>query len=186
MSDTPASQPQPAPHSQPEPQPMPQAEIRRVERRLRTQIGVVTTAFGYFIYILGAYPALFGLDRSPVIGFVQVAVFLVGLGLICLGGSTAITSLWNGTELTIRADIGLRLVATGYVIAVTSGMADVFGFGTQIVPRIPYFGPWQEVGVLIGEAVIAIGFILVIPPLHHPAQPAPAEPEAAPQEESPS
>jgi hypothetical protein len=42
-------------------------------------------------------------------------------------------------------------------------MADIFGFGSQKLPNIPYFGPWQAVGVMIGEAVIALGFILLIP-----------------------
>ena len=39
--------------------------------------------------------------------------------------------------VTIAADIGIRMVATGYVIAVFCGMADVFGFGTQLRPRRP-------------------------------------------------
>jgi hypothetical protein len=49
------------------------------------------------------------------------------------------------------------------VVAVFSGMADVFGFGSQAPPQIPYFGPWQASGVEIGEALIAIGFLLLIP-----------------------
>ena len=68
---------------------------------------------------------------------------------------------------TIPADIGTRLVTTGYVIAVFSGMADIFGFGTQLKPRVPFFGPWQSTGVQIGEAVIAIGFLLLIPYHRH-------------------
>jgi hypothetical protein len=44
-----------------------------------------------------------------------------------------------------------------------SGMADIFGFGSQVSPDIPYYGPWQQTGVLIGEAVIALGFIFQIP-----------------------
>jgi hypothetical protein len=42
-------------------------------------------------------------------------------------------------------------------------MADVFGFGTQPLPEIPYFGVWQEAGVLAGMAVIGVGFLLLIP-----------------------
>ena len=42
-------------------------------------------------------------------------------------------------------------------------MADIFGFGTQLAPEIPYFGPWQAIGVLIGEIIIVVGFILQIP-----------------------
>jgi hypothetical protein len=98
-----------------------------------------------------------------VTGFVQIATFLVGLALMCLGGYLGLNTLWNGRQKTIAADIGLRLVATGYVVAVASGMADIFGFGNQPLPLIPYFGPWQAVGVMIGEATIVLGFILLIP-----------------------
>jgi hypothetical protein len=98
-----------------------------------------------------------------VFGFVQIAVFLVGLGIICLGGYISLAALWNGGPKSIASDIGLRLVGTGYVVAVASGMADVFGFGSQAFPAIPYFGSWQLAGVILGEAVIAAGLLLLIP-----------------------
>jgi len=131
--------------------------------RQRVRWGLLITFIGLIIYLLGAAPELFGANRSPVTGFLQISVFLVGLGLICLGGYVTLNALWNGFEKSIAADIGLRLVSTGYVIAVVAGMADVFGFGNHPFPRIPYFGAWQALGVLFGEAVIALGFLLVIP-----------------------
>jgi len=133
-------------------------------RRRIPKIGVMTTLLGFLVFLMGASPELFRLDRSPVVGFVQITVFLVGLAMICLGGYASMKSLWRGRDLTIAADIGLRLVATGYVIAVTSGMADVFGFGNQPWPEIPVFGQWQSRGVLLGEIVIAAGFLLMLPP----------------------
>ena len=135
----------------------------RNNRLLRIRIGLVIVLIGLLIYVLGAEPSLFGLDRSPVLGFVQIAVFLIGLALVCVGGYIALNTLWNGRKKTIAADIGLRLVSTGFVIAVFTGMADVFGFGTHPFPKIPYFGPWQAVGVMIGELMIVIGFILLVP-----------------------
>jgi len=57
----------------------------------------------------------------------------------------------------------LRLVGTGYVISIFTGMADIFGLGSQPLPGIPYFGPWQAGGVLIGEIVIAIGLLMTVP-----------------------
>ena len=63
---------------------------------------------------------------------------------------------------TIGADIGYRLVATGYVISVASGMADVFGFGSQPHSGThPFFGPLQAVGVMIGQVAIAVGFVFI-------------------------
>ncbi len=129
----------------------------------RIRFGLVAVILGLLIFVIGAQPGLFNLDRSPVLGFVQIAVFLIGLALICIGGFITLNALWNGRQKTIAADVGLRLVATGYVIAVASGMADVFGFGTHTLPNIPYFGPLQAVGVIIGEIFIAIGFLLLIP-----------------------
>jgi len=131
--------------------------------RFRIQFGLLATSIGLLIFLVGVRPGIFGLDRSPVVGFVQIAVFLVGMAIICLGGYVTMMAFWKNGERTISADIGTRLVTTGYVIAVFSGMADVFGFGTQLRPRVPYFGPWQATGVQIGEVVIAIGFLLLIP-----------------------
>lgn len=132
-------------------------------KRLRIRLGLILTILGFLIFLMGVDPGIFGLDRSPVTGFVQIATFLIGLALMCIGGYTGLNALWNGTEKSIAADIGLRLVATGYVVAVACGMADIFGIGNQPLPEIPYFGPWQAAGVMVGEAIIAVGFILLIP-----------------------
>jgi hypothetical protein len=130
---------------------------------LRVRFSFITTLFGLFIFVIGAKPNWFGWDRSPVVGFIQIAVFLIGLALICIGGYVGLLALWGREQRSILADIGLRLVGTGYVIAVFTGMADVFGLGSQPLPNVPYFGPWQAGGVLIGQIFIAIGFLLTIP-----------------------
>lgn len=137
--------------------------IFRPNYRFRVRLGLVVTILGFLIFVLGAAPQVYGLDRSPVIGFVQISVFLFGLAVICIGGYISMNALWQGEEKSILADIGLRLVATGYVVAVATGLADIFGLGTQPLPDVPLFGPWQEVGVLVAEVVIAIGLILMIP-----------------------
>jgi hypothetical protein len=49
------------------------------------------------------------------------------------------------------------------VVAAFSAMADYFGLGTRPPPLIPFFGPWQAIGVQIGEGLITIGFLLMIP-----------------------
>ncbi|MFN2153228.1 MAG: hypothetical protein ACK2T5_16610 [Anaerolineales bacterium] len=130
----------------------------------RTRFGLILTGVGFFIFTLGAAPEFYGLDRSPVIGFVQIAVFLTGLGIICVGGYMSLASLWRGQQRSLAADIGLRLVATGFVFAIISGMADVFGMGTQPWPQVPSFGFWQTTGVILGQIIIAVGFLLMIPP----------------------
>ena len=128
----------------------------------RIRIGLFLTIVGLAVFLLGADPGLFGLDRSPVTGFVQIAVFLVGLGFISIGGYLSLRAFWTGEETTIRSDVGARLISTGYIVAVASGMADVFGFGSEAFPRIPDFGIWQQRGVLAGEVLIGIGLLLLI------------------------
>ena len=131
--------------------------------RVRVRIGLSLTLTGFLVFLLGARPSIFGLDRSPVVGFVQIAVFLIGLAIICIGGYISLMALWKDQTPSIAADIGLRLVSTGYVAAVFTGMADVFGFGSNPLPEVPNFGEWQAVGVVISEGVIAVGFLLLIP-----------------------
>lgn len=129
----------------------------------RVRNGLMLTLIGFLVFLIGIRPQFFGLDRSPVIGFVQIAVFLIGLATICIGGYISLAGVWNHTPRSIAADIGLRLVSTGYVITVFAGMADVFGVGSHPLPGVPYFGIWQVRGVEIGQAIIALGFLLLIP-----------------------
>lgn len=131
------------------------------KRRIR--VGLFSTLLGFLIFLMGTSPGLFGLDRSPIIGFIQIAMFLIGLGIICLGGYISLMALWRERPRSIAADIGVRTVSTGFVIAVFTGMADIFGLGSHLKPDIPFFGEWQALGVMIGQAVIALGFLLLIP-----------------------
>jgi hypothetical protein len=130
---------------------------------LRIRFSLISVGFGLLIFAIGAKPTWFSWDRAVVVGFVQIAVLLIGLGLICLGGYIGLSALWGREQRTIIADIGLRLIGTGYVISVFSGMADVFGMGAQPLPENPYFGPLQATGVLIGQFVIAAGMLMLIP-----------------------
>ncbi|MBI3162171.1 MAG: hypothetical protein HYZ23_06660 [Chloroflexi bacterium] len=129
----------------------------------RVSVSLGLTFLGFIIFTIGAKPDWLGWDRSPVVGFVQIAVFLAGLAFICLGGYSGLLILWWGYERTIVSEIGTRLMATGYVVTVFAGMADVFGMGSQPFPQIPYFGPWQATGILVGQGIIALGFLLFIP-----------------------
>lgn len=130
---------------------------------LRIRFSLISVGVGLLLFAIGAKPDWFGWDRAAVVGFAQMFVLQLGLGMICVGGYQGIAALWGREQRSILADIGLRLIGTGYVIAVFSGMADVFGMGAQPLPENPYFGPLQAMGVLIGEFVIAAGFLMLIP-----------------------
>ena len=131
--------------------------------QVRIRFSLLVTLGGFVIFLVGARPGIFGLDRSPVVGFIQIAVMLIGIAIICIGGYSTIRSLWCRKPASLAADIGWRLVATGFVVATFSGFADVFGVGTHPLPGVPYFGVWQARGMEIGCAIIGIGFILMYP-----------------------
>ncbi|MCB2209413.1 hypothetical protein KQH62_00840 [bacterium] len=129
------------------------------KRKIR--IGLMMAIFGYITFLVGARPGLFNLDRSRVIGFVQISVFLIGLGIIVMGSYITLNSLWPQGKKTIAADIGSRLASTGYVICVFTSMADIFGLGSHRLPNV-FFGPLQAQGMAIGMATIGVGFVLMI------------------------
>jgi hypothetical protein len=130
---------------------------------LRVRFSLICVGIGLLIFVIGAKPNWFGWNRVPVVGFIQIVTFLLGLALICIGGFVGISALWGKEQRSILADFGSRLIGTGYVIAVFAGMADVFGMGAQTLPDTPYFGPLQASGVFIGQIVVAIGFLMFIP-----------------------
>ncbi len=139
---------------------VPSQPVRQFRRRILIGIGI--TLAGYAVFLLGARPSVYGLDRSPVIGFVQIAVFIVGIGFISYGAHVTIQALWQGKATSIASQIGMRLIQTGFVITLFTGMADVFGLGSHRLPR-PFFGPLQATGVQIGELVIGLGIFLTFP-----------------------
>ncbi len=130
---------------------------------LRIRFSLISVGLGLLIFAIGAKPNWFGWNRAAVVGFVQIVTLLIGLALVCIGGYVGLSALWGREQRSIVADIGSRLIGTGYVIAVFAGMADVFGMGAQTLPENPYFGPLQASGLLIGQFVIAVGFLMLIP-----------------------
>ena len=128
------------------------------------RMGITITLIGVLVFVIGNKPEWFGLNRSEVIGYVQIVFIVFGLGLISFGGYLSIDTMWSGKEKSIIADIGMRLIATGFIFAFITGQADLIGLGTRPIGRfIPFFGIWQERGILIGEFIIIIGFFCFFP-----------------------
>jgi hypothetical protein len=127
-------------------------------------IGVGLTIVGLLVFVLGAEPGLFGLHHSAAIGFIQISVFSFGLFLICLGGTLSLNSLWPNHYRTIAGMIGVRLAWTGLVFAWISALADMLGMGTRPFPNYqPFFGFWQARGVIAGQVLMIIGFLMMVP-----------------------
>ena len=128
------------------------------------RLGMILTLIGVLVLVLGAKPEWFNLNRSEVIGYVQIIFIVMGLGIMSFGGYLSIDTLWSGKEKTIIADIGMRLIATGFIFAFITGQADLIGLGTRPIGQfIPFFGIWQERGILIGEFIIIVGFLCFFP-----------------------
>ena len=121
---------------------------------------------GLLLFLLGLQPGFFGLDRSPVMGYLQVIVVLFGLGLVAVC-TYSIESLLRplGQPVTIREDIGIRLSATGYLLFAVSSMSDLIGLGSHPLPGAPFVGLLQSIGLLIGTGVIVLGF-----GMYHPSK----------------
>ena len=117
---------------------------------------------GLFVFIIGVEPDLIDMDKSPVVGFVQVGVWLAGLALLLVGSYATVFVVRNGRPNSLRADIGLRLIATGYVVAAAASLADFIGLGAQSMPEI-YFGPIQVIGLVVGVILSLLGVVLYWP-----------------------
>ncbi len=128
-------------------------------QNMRRQVGAFLVGFGLLLMILGARPEWFDLSRTPAIGFLQILTFLIGLGFLTFGLYLRLLAAWQANgELPFRADLGMRLAATGYILAAVAALADVLGFGSHADPMKTYFGPWQYTGLVLGLALVALGY----------------------------
>lgn len=117
---------------------------------------------GLLLFLIGLEPDLIGMNLSPTVGFVQIGVWLTGLALLLLGGGMAVRVIRNGRDNSLRADIGLRLIATGYVMAAAASLADFISIGAHRMPNV-YFGPVQTLGLVVGIVTSLVGVALYWP-----------------------
>lgn len=128
---------------------------------LLARLGTAVVGLGFVFFVIGVAPDLINMDVTPGLGLLQIATFLLGISLMTLGAYTYMyATRHRALPRRLREDIGARLMATGVVIAVSTGLADVIGIGTHFGQQRPYFGPVQAWGVALGVAVIIIGIAL--------------------------
>src|SRR3989304_6504367 len=82
---------------------------------------------GLFVFMLGINPGMIGMDYSPVVGFVQIGVWLTGLALLLLGATLTVRVVRNGRQSSLRSEIGLRVIATGYRFARGGSLPGLLG-----------------------------------------------------------
>ncbi len=134
-----------------------------VWRDSRVHLSLLLAVLGVAAFVLGARPEWFGLARTPEVGFLQILFMVVGMGVYAVGSIATCRLLWRGRRWPIRARIGARLAATGYVTVAAAVMADILGLGSQTWPHGAHFGPVQGYGVMVGEALMAVGLLLTFP-----------------------
>ena len=139
----------------------PRRSLTRYQKRW-VRAWLTIALVGLFLFVFGIEPDILGLDRSPVVGFVQIGLWLFGLALLLLGLYSAIRVLRNGLPHTLRADIGARLIATGYVLAAAASLADFISIGSHQMPCI-HFGELQTVGLVLGLVISLLGVLLYYP-----------------------
>ena len=133
--------------------------------RFRARFGLTLLVVGFIIFSDWCEAGSFRVIAGVSIGFVQIIVILLGLGILTWGGVLALLALWGKNTKSLLADFGTRTIATGYVICFFTALADAFGFGTNPMPDV-FLGKLQSQGLIIGMLLIGFG-LLMLPPYHH-------------------
>jgi hypothetical protein len=140
-------------------------EIMSYEQTTKIRNTVITLLLvaGLLVSLLSLLADYIGLDLTPGFGVLQMVALLIGMTCITIGLYGYVYGL-RGTNAprSLQADIGLRLGATGLVLAYVAGLADLIGIGTHVQPQFerPYVGPLQIGGMSLGVLCISIGLYL--------------------------
>ena len=156
--------PSPAPELMPTadgspPAPLPERPNLSTSRLAR--FGVATVVFGFFLFGIGIFPEIIQLSITPGIGLLQILVLLLGVSVMTLGAYIyAYATRHRAQPRRLREDIGIRLMATGLVIAYGAGFADVLGIGSHYGADRPLLGLLQAAGIALGLTVTIVGILL--------------------------
>lgn len=140
---------------------MPRAPLRQSQKNWIRRFALLAV-LGAIAFVLGIDPGLVGMNITPGVGVTQMSLWLAGLGAVLIGGYAAVRIIRNGRPNSLRADIGIRMIATGYVFSAVASLADYLGIGTQRFPTLS-FGTIQIIGLIFGIVVSLIGLILYLP-----------------------
>ena len=125
------------------------------------RLAVAIIVVGFFLFLIGVFPDVIRLGLTPGIGIAQISTFLFGLTVMTLGAYVyAYATRHRAQPRRLREDIGVRLMATGLVIAYATGFADVLGIGSHYGAERPLFGLFQAAGVALGVFVIVAGIFM--------------------------
>ncbi len=132
------------------------------EKLLRIVIGFLFV-MGLIFIMVSLTADWLGLDLTPGFGVVQMFQLLLGLTMLTGAGYLHIYTLRTAdAPRSLQADIGLRLGATGLVLAYVAGLSDLMGIGTHAEPAFvrPFVGWLQLTGLAISVLLITMGLLL--------------------------
>lgn len=125
------------------------------------RFAVALIVLGFFVFVIGLFPEVIRLGITPGIGLAQIGAFLLGVTIMSLGAYLyAYSTRHRAMPRRLSEDIGIRLMATGLVIAYATGFADVLGIGSHFGAERPLLGPLQALGVAFGIVVLVFGIII--------------------------
>lgn len=125
------------------------------------RFGVATVVFGFFLFVIGIFPDLIRLGLTPGIGLLQIGIFLFGTTIMTSGAYIyAYATRHRALPRRLREDVGLRLMATGQVVAFATGFADVLGIGSHYGAERPLLGLLQAAGIALGIFISVAGIVL--------------------------
>ena len=136
---------------------------RDLVNRLEVIFSLILAVLGIVLSLISLGAEILGLDLTPGFGMVQMFQLLLGLTLLTIAGYLRIHSLRSpDAPRSLQADVGIRLSLTGLVFAYVSGLSDLIGIGTHVVPSFgrPFVGPLQLGGLLVGVIMITVGMVL--------------------------
>ncbi|MBZ0280093.1 MAG: hypothetical protein K8L97_05085 [Anaerolineae bacterium] len=127
------------------------------------QFGMAIGVLGAVLTFMGLFPGVTGLEPAVGIGVVQIFAILIGFALLILGALIYVKfTFYVFKPANLAQQIGIRLALTGLLFAAITGMADLFGFGSNLrdAGSDPIFGFLQALGI-IGSFVLAAVGVLV-------------------------
>ena len=136
---------------------------RDLVNRLEVIFSLILAVIGIVLSLISLGAEILGLDITPGFGMVQMFQLLLGLTLLTTAGYLRIHSLRSpDAPRSLQADVGIRLSATGLVFAYVSGLSDLIGIGTHVIPSFgrPFVGPLQLGDLLVGVIMITAGMLL--------------------------
>jgi hypothetical protein len=140
---------------------MPPAPLRQNQKNWIRRL-IALAIMGAIAFVVGVDPDLIGVNLTPAVGIAQMGLWMTGLAMILVGGYAAVRIVRNGRPSSLRADIGTRLIATGYVFSGVATLADYLGIGTQRFPNLS-FGAVQVFGLVFGMIISLLGLALYWP-----------------------